>query len=201
MPSGQRAPGVGPLAIAAYCGTNRGTDPAYAGAAASLGRLLAERGIRLVYGGGRRGLMGVLADAALGGGGEVHGVITRALVGKEVAHRGLTELTVVETMHERKAAMADAADAFIMLPGGFGTLDEFFEALTWTQLGIHAKPCGILDVAGYFAPLTKMLDTATREGFVVPAHREMVITESEPGPLLGKLISWTPVIAGKWTDG
>jgi uncharacterized protein (TIGR00730 family) len=124
-------------AVAVYCGSNHGADPAYAQAAAVLGRLLAERGIRLVYGGGHVGLMGVLADAALAGGGEVFGVITRALQAKEVAHDALTRLTVVETMHERKAAMADAADAFVMLPGGFGTLDEFFEAVSWTQLGIH----------------------------------------------------------------
>lgn len=187
-------------AVAVYCGTNRGANPAYAEAAASLGRSLAGRGIRLVYGGGRRGLMGILADAALQAGGHVLGVITRALVEKEVVHRGLTELTVVETMHERKAAMSAAAGAFVMLPGGYGTLDEFFEALTWTQLGIHRKPCGILDAAGYFAPLTTMLDAAARDGFVTPAHREIVIAASEPGPLLDRLAAWTPVTAGKWTD-
>jgi len=142
MPSASGPAGLG--AVAVYCGSNRGTDAAYAQAATSLGRELAGRGIRLVYGGGHVGLMGVVADAVLGGGGQVHGVITRALEGKELAHRGLTELTVVETMHERKAAMADAAGAFVMLPGGYGTLDEFFEALTWTQLGIHDKPCGVL---------------------------------------------------------
>jgi uncharacterized protein (TIGR00730 family) len=195
------APVTPASAIAVYCGTNRGTDPAYAGAAASLGRLLAERGIRLVYGGGRMGLMGVMADAALGSGGEVLGVITRALLEKEVVHRGLTELVVVETMHERKAAMAAAAGGFIMAPGGYGTFDEFFEMLTWTQLGIHAKPCGILDVAGYFAPLRAMLDAAVRGGFVIPAHRALVITESEPGPLLDRLAAWTPVTASKWADG
>jgi uncharacterized protein (TIGR00730 family) len=199
MPS--QEPSTGRLAIAVYCGTNRGANPAYAETAEHLGRLLAERGIRLVYGGGRRGLMGILADAVLGAGGEVLGVITRALVELEVVHRGLTELTVVETMHERKAAMAAVADAFIMLPGGYGTFDEFFEMLTWTQLGIQAKPCGILDVAGYFAPLTAMLDTAAREGFVTPAHRDMVITESEPGPLLSRLTTWAPVSASKWVDG
>src|SRR5215471_16866630 len=139
--------------VAVYCGSNAGNDPQYAAAAAALGRVLADRGIRLVYGGGQVGLMGVLADAVLERGGEVLGVITEALVVKEVSHRGLTGLQVVGTMHERKAVMADAADAFIMLPGGFGTFDEFFEVVTWTQLGIHAKPCGVLDVAGYFAPL------------------------------------------------
>jgi len=187
-------------AVAVYCGSNHGADPAYAQAAAALGRLLAERGIRLVYGGGHVGLMGVLADAALASGGEVFGVITRALQAKEVAHHALTSLTVVDTMHERKAAMADAADAFIMLPGGYGTFDEFFEAVSWTQLGIHDKPCGVLDVAGYYAPLRALLDEATRQGFVSLVHRELVITESEPRRLLDRLAGWAPVAADKWLD-
>ena len=187
-------------AIAVYCGSNHGADPAYAQAAAALGRLLAERGIRLVYGGGHVGLMGVLADAALASGGEVFGVITRALQAKEVAHDALTSLTVVDTMHERKAAMADAADAFIMLPGGYGTFDEFFEAVSWAQLGIHDKPCGVLDVAGYYAPLRALLDEATRQGFVSLVHRELVITESEPRMLLDRLAGWAPVAADKWLD-
>ena len=185
-------------AVAVYCGSNIGTDPAYAAAAASLGQTLADRGIRLVYGGGHVGLMGVLADTVLGNGGEAYGVITRALEEKEVAHPGLTSLTVVETMHERKAAMADAADAFIMLPGGFGTLDEFFEVVTWTQLGIHAKPCGVLDAAGYFAPLGTFLDGAARAGFVRPAHRGLVLTDSDPAALLDRLATWTPVTTDKW---
>jgi len=185
-------------AIAVYCGSNHGADPAYAQAAAGLGRLLAERGIRLVYGGGHVGLMGVLADAALAGGGEVFGVITRALQAKEVAHDALTSLTVVDTMHERKAAMADAADAFVMLPGGYGTFEEFFEAVSWTQLGVHDKPCGVLDVAGYYAPLRTLLDQATRQGFVSRVHRELVITESEPRRLLDRLAGWAPVRADKW---
>jgi len=187
-------------AIAVYCGSNHGADPAYAQAAAALGRLLAERGIRLVYGGGQVGLMGVLADAALAGGGEVFGVITRALQAKEVAHDALTSLTVVDTMHERKAAMADAADAFVMLPGGYGTFEEFFEAVSWTQLGVHDKPCGVLDVAGYYAPLRTLLDEARRQGFVSRVHRELVITESEPRRLLDRLAGWAPVRAGKWLD-
>jgi uncharacterized protein (TIGR00730 family) len=191
----------GPLrAVAVYCGSNRGTDPVYARAAASLGRILAERGIRLVYGGGDVGLMGVLADAVREAGGEVHGVITRALVDREVAHPGLASLTVVDTMHERKAAMADAAGAFIMLPGGYGTFDEFFEAVTWTQLGIHAKPCGVLDVAGYFAPLRALLDVAARHGFVSAVHRDLVITDDEPARLLDLLAAWTPVTTDKWLD-
>ena len=187
-------------AVAVYCGSNYGADPAYAKAAAALGRLLAERGIRLVYGGRHVGLMGVLADAALAGGGQVFGVITRALQAKELAHDALTSLMVVDTMHERKAAMSDAADAFIMLPGGYGTFDEFFEAVSWTQLGVHNKPCGVLDVAGYFAPLRAMLDLATRQGFVSRVHRELVITESEPRRLLDRLAGWVPVTAGKWLD-
>ena len=187
-------------AVAVYCGSSPGADPAYARAAAALGRLLAERGLRLVYGGGHVGLMGVLADASLASGGEVFGVITRALEAKEVAHDALTSLTVVDTMHERKAAMADAAEAFVMLPGGYGTFDEFFEAVSWTQLGIHDKPCGVLDVAGYYAPLRALLDEATRQGFVSRAHRELVITESEPRRLLDRLAGWAPVTADKWLD-
>jgi uncharacterized protein (TIGR00730 family) len=144
--------------------------------------------------------MGVLADTVLGNGGEAYGVITRALKEKEVAHSGLTSLTVVETMHERKAAMADAADAFVMLPGGYGTLDEFFEVVTWTQLGIHAKPCGVLDVAGYFDPLRALLDRAAQGGFVRPAHRGLVLTEPDPGTLLDRLAAWTPVTTDKWLN-
>jgi uncharacterized protein (TIGR00730 family) len=186
--------------VAVYCGSSPGADPGFAAAAAALGRLLAERGIRLVYGGGHVGLMGVVADACLAGGGEVHGVITRALEAKELAHRGLSSLAVVETMHERKQAMADLAGAFVMLPGGFGTLDEFFEVLTWTQLGIHAKPCGVLDVAGFFAPLRDLLEAATRQRFLRPGHRDLVIMDSEPGRLLDRLDEWQPAVVEKWLD-
>jgi uncharacterized protein (TIGR00730 family) len=186
--------------VAVYCGSNSGNDPAYAQAAASLGWMLADRGIRLVYGGGQVGLMGVLADAVLERGGEVYGVITEALKAKEVSHPGLTRLEVVGTMHERKAAMADAADAFIMLPGGFGTFDEFFEVLTWTQLGIHAKPCGILDAAGFFGPLRALVDGAVAAGFVHSAHRDMIVADDDPGRLLGRLAGWSPVTVSKWMD-
>jgi uncharacterized protein (TIGR00730 family) len=186
--------------LAVYCGSNLGSDPAFEIAARSLGRMLAEREIRLVYGGGRVGLMGAVADAVLAGGGHAHGVITEALLAKEVGHRGLTELVVVGSMHARKAAMADAADAFIMLPGGFGTLDEFFEVVTWTQLGIHAKPCGVLDVAGFFSPLRALLDGAVTAGFVHPAHRDMVIVDDDPGSLLDRLSAWTPPAVSKWLD-
>jgi uncharacterized protein (TIGR00730 family) len=198
MPSGGKAGNLSSIAV--YCGSNRGADPAFAEAAGAMGALLAERGIRLVYGGGHVGLVGVLADAVLAAGGEVLGVITRALEAKEVVHRRLTELVVTATMHERKAAMADAADAFIMLPGGYGTFDEFFEVLTWTQLGIHDKPCGVLDVAGFFAPLRDLLDAATAAGFVLPVHRNLVITESDPAALLDRLRVWTPDRVGKWLD-
>ena len=186
--------------VAVYCGSNVGTDPAYARAAASLGGILADRGMRLVYGGGHVGLMGVVADAVMQHGAEAHGVITEALQAKEVAHEGLTSLKVVKTMHERKAAIADAADAFVMLPGGFGTFDEFFEVLTWTQLGIHAKPCGVLDVAGFFAPLRALLDGAVTAGFVHPAHRDMVIVDDDPARLLDRLAAWTPVTVSKLLD-
>jgi uncharacterized protein (TIGR00730 family) len=186
--------------VAVYCASSPGADPGFAAAAAALGRLLAERGIRLVYGGGHVGLMGVVADACLAGGGEVHGVITRALEAKELAHRGLSSLAVVETMHERKQAMADLAGGFVMLPGGFGTLDEFFEVLTWNQLGIHAKPCGVLDVAGFFAPLRDLLEAATRQRFLRPGHRDLVIMDSEPDRLLDRLDEWQPAVVDKWLD-
>jgi len=186
--------------VAVYCGSNLGADPAYAQAATALGRELAGRGIRLVFGGGDVGLMGVVASAVLEHGGEAHGVITEALVAKEIARGGLTSLRIVETMHERKAVMADAADAFIMLPGGFGTFDEFFEVLTWTQLGIQAKPCGMLDVAGFFAPLRAMIDGAVTAGFVHPAHRDMVVTDDDPARLLDRLAALTPPTVSKLLD-
>lgn len=186
--------------ICVYCASSPGVDPAFVIAARSMGQLIAREGIRLVYGGGHVGLMGAVADAALAEGGEVHGVITRALEDKEIAHGGLTRLDVVETMHQRKAAMADMSDAFVMLPGGLGTLEEFFEVLTWTQLGVHAKPCGILDVEGYFDPLQDLLDAATRQRFVREEHRQIVMTESDPASLLSRLRSWTPVTVDKWLD-
>ena len=144
--------------------------------------------------------MGVLADAALAEGGEVHGVITRALEDKEIAHRGLTTLKVVETMHERKAAMVDMADAFVMLPGGFETLEEFLEVVTWTELGIHTKPCGVLNVRGFFDPLVALFATATQQRFVREEHRDMVIVEPDPVTMLDQLGSWAPVTVDKWLD-
>ena len=186
--------------VAVYCASSPGFDPAYQRAAASLGRLLARRGTRLVYGGGHVGLMGVVADAALAAGGEVYGVITAALEGKELAHAGLTGLDVVETMHDRKAAMADKAEGFIMLPGGFGTLDEFFEVLTWTQLGIHAKPCGVIDVGGFFGPFRAQLDAMVAAGFLREQHRDMVIIEPDPATLLDRMTAWQPPSVPKWLD-
>ena len=186
--------------LCVYCASSPGIDPDFGLAASSFGRLLVERQIRLVYGGGHVGLMGLLADAVLQEGGQVHGVITRALEDKEVAHQGLTTLEVVDTMHQRKAAMADLADGFVMLPGGFGTLDEFMEAVTWTQLGIHSKPCGVLDVKGYFDPLRAMLERATRERFMREQHRDIVIVESDPEALLDRLSSWKPSTVEKWLD-
>jgi uncharacterized protein (TIGR00730 family) len=186
--------------VAVYCGSNPGNSPDFAQAAAALGHELAARGTTLVYGGGRVGLMGALADAVLAAGGQAHGVITRGLQEKEVAHTGLTDLRVVGTMHERKAAMADAAAAFVMLPGGYGTLDEFFEALTWAQLGIHAKPCGILDAGDYFGALLAFIDDAVAAGFVHPAHRDMIIVDDDPARLLDRMADWAPVAVNKWLD-
>jgi len=144
--------------------------------------------------------MGVLADAALKRGGEVTGVIPRTLVDKEVAHRGVTELLIVETMHERKALMNDLSDAFIALPGGFGTLDEFFEVLTWSQLGFHGKPCALLNVAGYYDRMLAMLDHAVAERFLRPAHRELVISDTDPSRLIQRLSAFSPAPKGKWDD-
>ena len=186
--------------VGVYCGSSPGVDPGFAEAADSLGRLLARRDLRLIYGGGRVGLMGVLADAALAEGGVVHGVITSALKDKEVAHLGLTTLTVVTTMHERKAAMADRSDAFVMLPGGFGTLDEFFEVLTWSQLAIHTKPCGILNVNGFFDPLLELFELAVRQRFVRPEHRDTIVIEPDPESMIDRLCAWTPVSVDKWLD-
>lgn len=187
-------------AVAVYCGSSPGRDPAYRDAAERLGTLVARRGIRLVYGGGHVGLMGVVADAALAAGGDVLGVITEALAEREVQHRGLPALEVVPTMHGRKARMVAAADAVVVLPGGMGTLDELFEAATWTQLGIHRVPCGVLDVAGYYAPLRAWLDRAVAERFVPAHHRDVVQFADDPEALLDALAAWTPSGGDKWLD-
>ena len=186
--------------ICVFTGSSRGTRPEYQAAAAELGSLLAARGIRLVYGGARVGLMGVVADAALASGGEVIGVIPAALVAKEVAHSGLTDLRVVDSMHERKALMSDLADAFVALPGGWGTLEEFFEVLTWAQLGLHRKPCGLLNVAGYFDRLLAFLNHTIDEGFVQPRNAELIAVAQTPGELLDRLGSPLPPPIEKWLD-
>jgi hypothetical protein len=173
--------------IALFCGSSPGAGPAFAEAAAAFGAETARRGLRLVYGGGSVGLMGIAADAALAGGGEVVGVMPRFLLEREVGHAGLTELRVVESMHERKALMASLADAFVALPGGIGTLEELFEIWSWGQLGLHAKPCALLDVAGYFTSLVDFLDGAVTAGFVRPQHRALLLTGATPAALLDRL--------------
>jgi uncharacterized protein (TIGR00730 family) len=177
----------GMKSICVFCGANTGAHRRYADAARTLGAAVARRKLRLVFGGGGIGLMGVLADAALASGGEVVGVIPQALVAKELAHKGKVDLRVVNSMHERKALMADLADGFIALPGGYGTLDEFCEMLTWAQLGIHAKPCGVFNVAGYFDGFLAFLDHAAAEAFIRPEHRAMLVVDSDPEALLNRL--------------
>ena len=186
--------------ICVFAGSSRGTRSEYQAAASELGSLLAARGIRLVYGGARVGLMGAVADAALSGGGDVIGVIPAALVAKEVAHTGLTDLRIVDSMHERKALMSDLADAFVALPGGWGTLEEFFEVLTWAQLGLHRKPCGLLNVQGYFDRLLAFLDHTIGEGFVRPGNAGLITVAPTPGALLDRLQSPLPPPIEKWLD-
>ncbi|MEP6538432.1 MAG: TIGR00730 family Rossman fold protein [Bryobacteraceae bacterium] len=184
--------------ICVFCGSSLGARPVYAAAARALGSLLAARGIGLVYGGAKVGLMGSLADAAIAAGGKVIGVMPELLVRKEVAHGGLKELHVVKSMHERKAMMADLSDGFIALPGGFGTFEEFCEVLTWAQLGLHSKPCGILNVGGYFDSLLQLFDQSVAEEFLRPAHRAMVVAEEEPGTLVDRLMRHQPPLTPKW---
>jgi uncharacterized protein (TIGR00730 family) len=161
---------------------------------------LVRRKIGMVYGGGNVGLMGVIADALLGAGGEVQGVMPEHLVAREVGHKGLTKLHVVRSMHERKALMADLSDAFVALPGGFGTLEEFCEVVTWTQLGLHAKPCGILNVLGFYSSLLRMFDHAVEERFLKPENRALVLARDKPAELLKALEQWRPVREEKWLD-
>jgi uncharacterized protein (TIGR00730 family) len=175
--------------LCVYCGSAVGIDAEYAEAAGRVGRVLAGKGIGLVYGGGRVGLMGILADAALGGGGRVIGVIPDALATKEVAHDGLTELIVVRNMHERKALLAGRARAFLTLPGGIGTLEEFFETLSWAGLGLHQKPMGILNVAGYFDPLLALLDQAVNQQFAHLRHILRLVISTDPEDLITELMS------------
>jgi uncharacterized protein (TIGR00730 family) len=184
--------------ICVYAGSNPGADPAYAEAAAELARLLAGRGIGIVYGGAHVGLMGILADTALAAGGEVVGVMPRALIDREIGHTGLTELHVVTSMHERKALMAELSDGFVALPGGAGTLEELIEVYTWGQLGMHDKPMGVLNVNGYYDGLAALLDHAVQEGFLRREHRAAMHAEPTPEALLERFDGWRPSTLGKW---
>jgi uncharacterized protein (TIGR00730 family) len=184
-------------AICIFCGASTGSNPAYLAAARNVGAALAGRGIEVVYGGGRLGLMGAVADAALAAGGRVTGVIPSALVDREVAHLGLTDLRIVSTLHERKALMADLADAFLALPGGLGTLEELAEVLSWAQLELHTKPIGVLDVGGYFGALAAFLDHATAEGFIGPDQRRLLMIETDLDALFQRFAAWLPS-AGRW---
>ena len=180
--------------VCVYAGSSPGADPRYAEAAAALAAEIGRRGLGVVYGGGMVGLMGVVADAALAAGAPVTGVIPRALDAREIAHAGLTELVVVETMHERKALMAARADAFVALPGGVGTMEELIEAFTWTQLAIHDKPVGVLDVAGYWGPLGAMLDRAVEARFLSAERRATLLADDDPAALLDALEAWEPLV-------
>jgi uncharacterized protein (TIGR00730 family) len=186
--------------VCVYCGSNSGSRRSYEHAAEAMGRTLAKRGVELVYGGGRVGLMGTLANATLEAGGNVIGVIPEALMAKEVAHLGLKDLRVVKSMHERKAMMVSLSDAFIALPGGFGTLEEFCEVLTWAQLGEHRNPHGLLNVDGFYDGFLKFLDHAVAEKFIRSVHRELVITEKDPEKLLDLMSQAKLPDLSKWID-
>ncbi len=186
--------------ICVFCGSSMGSKLTYRLAAEAMGLVLARRGIELVYGGGNIGLMGVVADAVMDAGGKVIGVMPEVLLQKEVGHQGLSQLHIVSSMHERKAMMADLSDAFIALPGGFGTLEEFCEVLTWSQLSIHTKPCGLLNVGGYYDPLITMFDQAMNERFLRPAHRALVLEAQEPEVLIDLLADYQPMALEKWIE-
>jgi uncharacterized protein (TIGR00730 family) len=186
--------------ICVFCGSSSGSRGAYRAAAQQVGRYLAGRGIGVVFGGGKVGLMGALADATLAAGGEVIGVIPGHLMAREIGHNGLTKMHVVGSMHERKALMADLSDAFIALPGGFGTFEEFCEVLTWSQLGLHKKPCGLLNVDEYYSPLLEMFDHAVEEKFLRRENRGIVLSHSDIGELVTRMERWVPVNVEKWLD-
>ncbi len=186
--------------VCVYCGSNEGNAPDFRDAAHAMGTLLAERGIRVVYGGGNVGLMGVLANAALEAGGEVIGVIPGHLMELELGHTGVTDLRVVDSMHERKALMMELADGFISLPGSIGTLEETFEALTWCQLGLHPKPCALLNLNGYYDSLVALLDNIVQHGFMPEHHLELLCVEAEPKALLDRLIDHEPRHTDKWIE-
>lgn len=185
-------------AVCVFCGSNAGRDPVYETAAREMGELFAHRGIRLVYGGGGIGLMGAIAKATMAAGGEVIGVIPHALRAKELAYHQLTEMHVVDTMHERKQMMADLSDGFLAMPGGFGTFEEFCETVTWAQLGLHNKPCGMFNVNGYYDRMLAMFDHAVREQFVNPRHRAMIIADSDPGQLLDAMAAYQGPPLEQW---
>ena len=183
-----------------FCGSSAGARPVYRERAEGLGRELARRGIRLVYGGADVGLMGAVANAVLEAGGEATGVIPRGLAEKEVMHHGLTELHIVESLHERKSKMSAAAEGFIALPGGMGTFEELLETLTWAQLGIHSRPVGVLDVDGYYAPLGALLDRAVEERFLHAEHRGLLIVDDDPAKLLDRMADHRAIHVTKWLD-
>jgi uncharacterized protein (TIGR00730 family) len=185
-------------AICVFCGSSPGAQPAYAAAATELGRTIADRGQTLVYGGARVGLMGILADAALAAGGTVYGVIPTSLVKRELSHQSLTRLDEVASMHERKARMAELSDAFVVLPGGAGTVEEMAEIWTWSQLGLHTKPVGVLNVAGYWDRFFAFVDHAVAEAFLRPAHADMLVRSDRPAALLDALESYTAPVVEKW---
>ena len=186
--------------VCVFCGSNPGNDPVYAAGARAMGVEIARRGLVLVYGGGAVGLMGIVANAALEAGGEVHGVIPYALRQKEVGHHGLTRLEVVDTMHTRKARMAELADGFIAMPGGIGTFEELFEIWTWGQLGIHAKPLGLLNIAGFYDPLAQFLDATVSAGFLKDQHRAMAVTDTDPAALIDAMEAYVPAAVYKWVE-
>ena len=187
-----------PASICVFCGSSPGVDGALTDMARDFGSMLARRGLTLVYGGARRGLMGALADAALEDGGRVTGVIPRGLWTREIGHTGLSELLVVDSMHERKALMAERSDAFVALPGGIGTMEELFEAWTWAVLGIHAKPIALVNVGGFFDPLLAMLDHMTEQGFLRDAHRRMLVVDDDPARLIDRLATYEPPAGQRW---
>ena len=184
--------------ICVFCGSSNGNNPAYAEAAQAMGALIAGRGLGLVYGGGNVGLMGIIADAVIEHGGEVIGVIPHALADREIAHAGITQLHVVDSMHTRKAMMADLADGFVAMPGGVGTFEEFFEVVTWTQLGVHRKPCGLFNVSAFYTPLVAFIDQAVSEGFLKPVHRAMIVVDDDPARLLDTLMTVELPDVPKW---
>jgi uncharacterized protein (TIGR00730 family) len=186
--------------LCVFCGSSVGSKPAFIGAAIGLGKVMAEQNIQLVYGGGRVGLMGAIADSVLNNGGRVIGVIPQHLVDREVAHQGLTELRIVSSMHERKALMAELSDAFVAMPGGLGTLEEFFEVWTWGQLGLHRKPYALLNVNGFYDPLVQFIDQLVEQKFVKPEHRKMLIVESDVAMLPVRLSGHRTPAVHKWID-